>query len=71
MLRVDRIGFDFPRRSTAVNVANAYKLLGRLNPDLLVTYNWGAIEWALAAALTNIAYLHVVDGLDGRRPNSS
>jgi glycosyltransferase involved in cell wall biosynthesis len=27
-----------------------------------VTYNWGAIEWALAAAFTNIAYIHIVDG---------
>ena len=60
--QVDRVHFDFPRRSTAANVANAYKLLRRLNPDLLVTYNWGAIEWALAAALAKLANVHVVDG---------
>ena len=36
--------------------------LRHLNPALLVTYNWGAIEWALAAAFTNIAYVHIVDG---------
>jgi hypothetical protein len=32
-------------------------------PDLLVTYNWGAIEWALADRLRPICpHLHVVDG---------
>ena len=37
-------------------------MLRRLNPALLVTYNWGAIEWALAAAFTKMPYVHVVDG---------
>ena len=40
----------------------AYEALCNLNPTLLVTYNWGAIEWALAASFTNIRYIHVVDG---------
>jgi glycosyltransferase involved in cell wall biosynthesis len=40
----------------------AYKALRRLHPALLVTYNWGTIEWALAAAFTNVAYVHIVDG---------
>jgi glycosyltransferase involved in cell wall biosynthesis len=32
-------------------------------PDLLVTYNWGAIEWALADRIRPICpQLHVVDG---------
>ena len=60
--RVHRIHFDFPRRDTVSNVTTAYKVLRRLNPDLLVTYNWGAIEWALAAALAKVVYVHVVDG---------
>ena len=60
--QVNQIHFDFPRRNTAANVITAYSLLRRLSPALVVTYNWGAIEWALAAAFTNIACIHIVDG---------
>lgn len=31
-------------------------------PDLLVTYNWGAIEWAIANLTVGIPHLHVEDG---------
>ena len=32
-------------------------------PDLLLTYNWGAIEWALADRIRPVCpHLHVVDG---------
>lgn len=31
-------------------------------PDLLVTYNWGAIEWALANGAHGIAHIHIEDG---------
>ena len=30
--------------------------------DLLVTYNWGAIEWALANLTMGAAHIHVEDG---------
>jgi glycosyltransferase involved in cell wall biosynthesis len=60
--RVDRSHFDFPRRGTTANVITAYRVLRRLNPDLLVTYNWGAIEWALAATLAKATHVHIVDG---------
>jgi hypothetical protein len=46
----------------AANVVAAYKALRHVNPALLVTYNWGAIEWAMAAPFTKIPYVHVVDG---------
>ena len=59
---VGRSYFDFPRGGIATNVATAHKLLRRLDPALLITYNWGAIEWTLAAALTKVASVHVVDG---------
>jgi glycosyltransferase involved in cell wall biosynthesis len=59
---VNRSHLSFPRAGTAGNVVAAYKALRHLNPALLVTYNWGAIEWALAATFTNVAYVHVVDG---------
>jgi glycosyltransferase involved in cell wall biosynthesis len=31
-------------------------------PDVLVTYNWGAIEWALANALAGVPHIHIEDG---------
>jgi L-malate glycosyltransferase len=38
-------------------------LLREERPDLLVTYNWGAIDWALADRIRPICpHLHVVDG---------
>lgn len=38
-------------------------VLRKERPDLLLTYNWGAIEWALADRFRPICpHLHVVDG---------
>ena len=68
--RVDQSHFEFLRRSTAANVINAYTVLCRLNPALLVTYNWGAIEWALAAALAKVPYVHIVDGFGSEEARS-
>ncbi len=31
-------------------------------PDLLVTYNWGAIEWALVNLQVGIPHIHIEDG---------
>jgi glycosyltransferase involved in cell wall biosynthesis len=59
---VSRSELCLSRAGATANVLAAYKALRYLTPNLLVTYNWGAIEWALAAAFTNIPYLHVVDG---------
>ena len=36
--------------------------LREVAPDLLVTYNWGAIEWALANGAHGIAHIHIEDG---------
>ena len=33
-----------------------------LRPDLLVTCNWGAIEWAMANLLVRIRHIHIEDG---------
>jgi glycosyltransferase involved in cell wall biosynthesis len=39
------------------------RVLREERPDLLLTYNWGAIEWALADRFRPICpHLHVVDG---------
>jgi glycosyltransferase involved in cell wall biosynthesis len=57
----------FPRVVAARNatLANAWRYRGLLrdwNPDMLVTCNWGAIEFALANLLPVTRHLHVVDG---------
>jgi glycosyltransferase involved in cell wall biosynthesis len=37
-------------------------VLARVRPDLLVTYNWGSIEWAIANIDGRIRHLHFEDG---------
>ena len=37
-------------------------LLFKLKPDLLLTYNWGAIEWAAANFPRVVPHVHVEDG---------
>lgn len=36
--------------------------LARVRPDLLVTYNWGSIEWAIANLDGRVRHLHFEDG---------
>ncbi len=36
--------------------------LKELSPDLVSTYNWGSMDWALAASLTFIPHLHFESG---------
>lgn len=45
------------------NLRRARALLRRLRPDLLLTYNWGAVEWALANRINPLSrHLHFEDG---------
>jgi len=44
------------------------RMLRRLRPDLLITYNWGAIEWAIANRLWRIApHVHLEAGFGKER----
>lgn len=36
--------------------------LRAIRPDVLVTYNWGTIEWALANLLPVVRHVHIEDG---------
>jgi glycosyltransferase involved in cell wall biosynthesis len=41
--------------------------LRRLRPDLLITYNWGAIEWAMANRLVKVSrHIHIEAGFSQR-----
>jgi glycosyltransferase involved in cell wall biosynthesis len=54
------------RRGNGISLTNLRvfrSVLRHERPDLLLTYNWGAIEWALADRFRPICpHLHVVDG---------
>jgi glycosyltransferase involved in cell wall biosynthesis len=44
------------------NVRRFRAALRALRPDVLVTYNFGAIEWAIANALVGLRHVHIEDG---------
>jgi len=47
---------------TAGNLRRCRRALLELRPDVLVTYNWGAIEWATANLLVRKKHVHIEDG---------
>jgi len=46
----------------ALRLANIRRCISARRPDLLLTYNWGAIEWALANLIPACPHLHIEDG---------
>jgi len=59
------VGFvriDAPKKSGFENVLRFRKYLSENRPDLLVTSNWGSIEWAIANLGIGIPHLHTEDG---------
>ena len=53
----------FDKRKALESWRQFYRTLGAIRPDVLLTYNWGAIEWALVNR-TGVAarHIHVEDG---------
>jgi glycosyltransferase involved in cell wall biosynthesis len=47
---------------TLRNVRRLTGVLRQLRPDVLVTHNWGSIEWAMANALAGRRHVHIEDG---------
>jgi glycosyltransferase involved in cell wall biosynthesis len=47
---------------TASNVVHFRKALRDLRPDVMVTNNWGSIEWSIANALPITGHIHIEDG---------
>ena len=52
-----------PKGDTLGNIRRCRAALRRLAPGLLVTTNWGAIEWAMANLLPVVRHVHVEEGL--------
>lgn len=44
------------------NVTSFRQVLTSRSPDLLITYNWGAIEWAMANHPRIVPHVHIEDG---------
>ncbi len=53
-------GFD--KGDTFGNLRRFRRLLRLQAPDLLITYNWGAIEWGLANLMKIRPHIHLEDG---------
>ncbi|MBF0563591.1 MAG: glycosyltransferase, partial [Alphaproteobacteria bacterium] len=48
---------------TWANLRCFHRVLGEIRPDLLVTSNWGSIEWAMAnQGMGRVRHLHMEDG---------
>ena len=47
---------------TIANVRHFRRVLRALAPDVLVTHNWGSIEWAMANAVPIVRHIHIEDG---------
>jgi L-malate glycosyltransferase len=62
-LDVTILPWEQPKRGTLAAIAIGAFALRRLRPDLLLTYNWGAIEWAMASRLWRIPrHVHIEAG---------
>jgi glycosyltransferase involved in cell wall biosynthesis len=53
---------DAPKQATIANALRFRGLLRAWHPALLVTNNWGAIEWAMANLLPIARHVHIEDG---------
>ena len=50
------------KRQTLANVARFRRALRELRPDVMVTCNWGAIEWSIANLVPLVRHIHIEDG---------
>ena len=53
---------EIRKGDTLANVRHFRRVLTGLRPDVLVTYNWGSIEWAMANALVGRRHVYIEDG---------
>lgn len=58
----ERLPLKVVKGSALANRGSLREVLRQIRPDLLVTYNWGAIEWAAANVPRVVSHVHVEDG---------
>jgi len=69
-LAVEYVLADHDKRAGLLNVPAFRTLLRGRKPDVLVTYNWGAIEWSLANRWFPVApHIHIEDGFGPEEAN--
>ena len=61
-LEVSFPNLDIRKGDTLGNLWRFRSALRSWRPDVLVTCNWGAIEWAMANALVGVRHIHIEDG---------
>ncbi len=50
------------QRTKFGNVGPFFRALRHLAPDVLVTHNWGSLEWGIANIFCGIRHIHIEDG---------
>ena len=61
-LMVDYLAINTLKGDPLGNIRRYRGVLRQLRPDVLVTHNWGSIEWALANSLAGARHVHIEDG---------
>lgn len=61
-LDVELLGVSVQSGYSWTNLRMFRRILARVRPDLLVTSNWGSIEWAIANLDSGVHHLHLEDG---------
>ncbi len=61
-LNVDFVDIAHRKGAMLANARGFRRYLQTARPDVLVTYNWGSIEWAMANFLPVTRHLHIADG---------
>jgi glycosyltransferase involved in cell wall biosynthesis len=61
-VRLKLIEFDVRKGYAALNIQAILGVLWREKPDLVLTYNWGAIEWSMLYPLHWRKVIHIEDG---------
>ncbi|HET7086117.1 MAG TPA: glycosyltransferase family 4 protein [Rhizomicrobium sp.] len=60
---IDCLDLKFDKRRSLESLGLFHRTLKRVAPDVLLTYNWGAVEWALVNRLgLKRPHIHVEDG---------
>lgn len=60
--RVNIVALPSRPRTLAARLSIFRNLIAKFTPDVLLTYNWGAIEWALANLWRPTPHIHFEDG---------
>jgi glycosyltransferase involved in cell wall biosynthesis len=68
-LDVDSVEILVNKGHVLRNAMRFRQALRKVRPQLLVTYNWGAIEWAIANWLPHARHVHIEDGFGPEEAN--